>query len=249
MWYNYFGRGDYMAYGIIYKIENTQNNKVYIGVTVNKRGFNGRYSAKGKGIERVYNFYTYQLKNKQFCNVHLLNSIKKYGFENFKIHECIDTAETKEELQRKEKEWIALYQSNNLNNGYNRTAGGDSFLSGKDHPKYNSMECICENCGKVFSRIPSHVNIHIRSYCSKKCASVGQSVNYSGENNWFYKQKQINCNYCKKILMRPPSYIHDLNFCDMKCQGKYYSKSLKGENNPNYGNKGKISGSKNGRRS
>lgn len=201
-----------MAYGIIYKIENTQNNKVYIGVTVNKRGFDGRYSAEGTGIERVYNFYTYQLKNKQFCNVHLLNSIKKHGFENFKIHECIDTAETKEELQKKEKEWIAFYQSNNLNKGYNRTAGGDSFLSGKDHPAYNSIECTCNNCGKSFLRIPSHVQKHKRNYCSKECAVIGQSINYSGENNPTYDRESVECDYCKKILMRPKSLIHDMNF-------------------------------------
>ena len=41
---------------IVYKITNKVNNKVYIGITSRKNGFKGRYSSKGKGIERVYNF-------------------------------------------------------------------------------------------------------------------------------------------------------------------------------------------------
>lgn len=43
-------------YGIIYKIENTVNHHVYIGQTIDKEGFNGRYRLHGKGIERVYNY-------------------------------------------------------------------------------------------------------------------------------------------------------------------------------------------------
>ena len=36
------------VFGIIYKIVNTKNGKVYIGQTSNKYGFNGRYYSKGK---------------------------------------------------------------------------------------------------------------------------------------------------------------------------------------------------------
>ena len=53
------------VYGIIYVIRNKVNNKLYIGQTTNKKGFNGRYHFKGEGIEKVYNFNKYSKdKNK-----------------------------------------------------------------------------------------------------------------------------------------------------------------------------------------
>ena len=48
------------VYGVIYKITNKVNNKVYIGQTT--RCFNKRYDSKGVGVERVYNYHT---KNKK----------------------------------------------------------------------------------------------------------------------------------------------------------------------------------------
>ena len=44
-------------YGIIYKIENIVTNSVYIGQTINRLGFKGRYRFKGVGIERVYKYH------------------------------------------------------------------------------------------------------------------------------------------------------------------------------------------------
>ena len=45
------------VYGVIYKIKNLINKKVYIGQTTQKGGFNSRYKYNGEGIERVYNHY------------------------------------------------------------------------------------------------------------------------------------------------------------------------------------------------
>ena len=112
-------------YGIIYKITNTINNKVYIGQTANKRGFNGRYDYRGVGIERVYQ---YSLKKSQGnhmnYNLHLLRAIEKYGFDAFTVDEVFDVANTKEELNAKERYYIAQFDS--YANGYNRSLGGES---------------------------------------------------------------------------------------------------------------------------
>ena len=74
-------------YGIIYKIRNKINNKVYIGQTCQKGGFNKRYPHKGKDIERVYklHLYNYNKKNKKCCNIQLLKDIERYGFDNFEV--------------------------------------------------------------------------------------------------------------------------------------------------------------------
>ena len=70
------------VYGVIYKITNVVNGKVYIGQTT--RDFNNRYCAKGKGIERVYNYHK-RLKKVDIkgFNRHLCDSISKYVFNIF----------------------------------------------------------------------------------------------------------------------------------------------------------------------
>lgn len=109
-------------YGVIYKITNLKNNKVYIGQTTTT--FNRRYDQGGVGIERVYNFHNYR-KIKGFSyNERLLNSIIKYGFDNFEIKEIIDIAFSQKELDLKEKYYIKHYKSNDKRFGFNIMEGG-----------------------------------------------------------------------------------------------------------------------------
>lgn len=116
-------------YGIIYKITNKINGKVYIGQTIRKYGFKQRYS--------------YDLA-KNTKNLHLKSSIEKYGIENFDIDEEFDIAYSKEELDSKEKYWISYYKSNNTNFGYNLQDGGSNGKPtqevrkqmSKNNPKY-----------------------------------------------------------------------------------------------------------------
>lgn len=236
--------GSIEVYGIIYKITNKISKKVYIGITTRPRGFLDRYSAKGEGIERVYNYYTYQKKNNQFYNKHLVNSIEKYGFENFSVCEIFDIAFSKNELKIKEECWITIYKSNNLNYGYNRTVGGDYFLSGKDNPKFNRVLYNCDNCGKAMKLIPSVAKENHNHYCSDECRrKEGYSKFNSGKNNQGYKKKVIFCSCCGKKMEKPPSLIdkYKYNYCSNKCRINGYRETMLGENNPNFGNKGKVS--------
>lgn len=130
------------VYGIIYKITNILNGKVYIGQTTKKRGFLDRYPNKGRGIERVYNFHKKNKNRNEGYNVHLLNSIEKYGFDAFTVDEVFDIAFTKEELNEKEILYIKRFDS--FNNGYNCTLGGEGSkgihaLSGKENPNSRSV--------------------------------------------------------------------------------------------------------------
>ena len=111
-------------YGIVYKIKNKINNKVYIGITSQKNGFIDRYNYKGKGIERVYKYHLYRKQNQQKYNNHLLASIEKYGEKSFEVEEEFDVATNKEELEEKEIFWIKYFNSDNPLFGYNNTTGG-----------------------------------------------------------------------------------------------------------------------------
>jgi group I intron endonuclease len=51
-------------------------------------------------------------------------AIRKYGWENIK-HEVIDTAESKEEAEVKERYYIELFMSDKPEHGYNILPGGD----------------------------------------------------------------------------------------------------------------------------
>lgn len=118
-------------YGIIYKIENKINKKVYIGQTTRKNGFDERYSFRGEGVERVYNFHKAQKDYGAIYNKHLLSSIEKYGFESFDIIKIFDTATSKEELDQKEINWINHYKSSDKKYGYNKLIGGKGYIEGK----------------------------------------------------------------------------------------------------------------------
>ena len=124
--------GNLEVYGIIYKIINKVNGKIYIGQT--KQGFNKRYNGKGDGVQRVYNYYKKCLSQNQYVNQYLFNSINKYGVESFKINKTLDIAFSKEELDIKEEIYVKIYDS--FKNGYNCTLGGDGVkgLEGSLNP-------------------------------------------------------------------------------------------------------------------
>jgi len=111
--------------GIIYKITNTINQKVYIGQTV--RSFTERKSE-----------HLLEARKESRFKIH--RAIRKYG-ENKFLWEIIfeDKDITTKELDEKEKYFIKLYKSNIDEFGYNMTEGGDSLGSkfGEENPFFN----------------------------------------------------------------------------------------------------------------
>ena len=91
-------------YGVIYKIVNIVNGKVYIGQTTN-------YST------RMQSHFKLLKKGKHFNN-HLQYSYNLYGEDNFKT-EIIDIANNQKELNEKEVYYIASYDET-----YNIATGG-----------------------------------------------------------------------------------------------------------------------------
>jgi group I intron endonuclease len=98
-------------YGIIYKIVNKLNGKIYIGQTVKSVDQRLREHTKG--------------------NSYLSNSLKKHDTQSFEIS-VIDSAENKKFLNEKEKHWIRLYNCK-VPNGYNLTDGGEGADFGENN--------------------------------------------------------------------------------------------------------------------
>jgi hypothetical protein len=129
--------GNLEVYGVIYKITNIVNKKVYIGQTV--IGFNERYANKGTGIERVYWHHKSRKNSNYAFNKHLLSSIENYKFKSFYVCKIFDIAFSKIELDIKEDTYIKLYKTLDKKYGYNhKEGGGNGKLS----------ESITDNMGK-----------------------------------------------------------------------------------------------------
>lgn len=79
----------------IYKITNKNNNKIYVGQTIQKNP-----------KMRWYNHLADARKGKKS---YLYDSMRKHGVENF-VWELIDKADSVEELNNKEQFWLDFYR-------------------------------------------------------------------------------------------------------------------------------------------
>jgi group I intron endonuclease len=95
-------------YGIIYRVTGP-TGKIYIGQTVQR-------------LERRKSFHAFRAKKGDKRQAFQI-AILEHGFSSFAWEE-IDQAENQEELNQKEKQWIAHYNSADPAYGYNGTAGG-----------------------------------------------------------------------------------------------------------------------------
>jgi group I intron endonuclease len=110
----------------IYKITNMVNRKVYIGQSTNIKR---RWKDHKKDA-----FW----ENNPEYEYPLYRAMRKYGIDSFSfevIEEC-----SKEELNEKEKLYIAQYDS--YKNGYNQTEGGDSGVHNLKLPQQEVLEII-----------------------------------------------------------------------------------------------------------
>lgn len=95
---------NYSTYGRIYCITNNINQKQYVGLTT--RDVTERFEEHCK------------------ADSYIGKAIRKYGEGNFSLS-ILDTAESREELTRKEIDWISRLGT--FGDGYNLTNGGDGM--------------------------------------------------------------------------------------------------------------------------
>lgn len=146
---------EHKIYGIIYKIRNKINNKIYIGQT--KHSFKERYKNNLR---------------KNTHNIELKNDIEKYGIDNFEIDEFFDIAYSKEELDKLEQLYIKSYNLLDSRYGYNKTLDFKSIPI--DYDNYikndNLIYDIKEN--KIFNSISE-----LSKYCNINSNIIGYSLN------------------------------------------------------------------------
>lgn len=107
----------------IYMHKNKTNGKIYVGLTsqdVEQRWHGG-------------NHYEH--------NAYFSSAIEKYGWDGFE-HIVLLTGLTHDEAIQKEREYIALYHSNEHDYGYNLTPGGESYQFSDEQRKKISESVI-----------------------------------------------------------------------------------------------------------
>lgn len=126
---HFFNRHHKGSEMIIYKITNRINGKVYIGQTIKSLAHRWRQHCMPS--------------EKCTC---LVRAIQKYGKENFTV-EQIDVASDPDELNEKEKYWIAEYDCM-APKGYNLKSGGNENIVYSDETRRRISEA---NTGKKAS--------------------------------------------------------------------------------------------------
>lgn len=101
-------------HGIIYKVSNTVNGKVYIGQTI-------------KTLEARKKQHVKESEKDNPKKLYFHNALHKYGIAAFNW-ELIDRAENASQLNDKEQDWITYYGSYGKY-GYNLTPGGNAKIS------------------------------------------------------------------------------------------------------------------------
>ena len=202
--------GESQPMGVIYKIANTINGKIYIGRTQQK-------------LDRRITQHKYDSKK---GSLGIGAAIRKYGWENFTV-EVIEKCLV-EKLNEREIFWIAELNSK-APNGYNLTDGGEGLVnpseearakmsanrpdvSGKNNPNYGK-KTPPEVCAKISaSNKGKHSERKGKKNSPETCAKISANhADVSGEKN---------PNYGKK---------HSPEVCAKMSAAK------KGKNNPIYG--------------
>ncbi|MDR2923426.1 MAG: hypothetical protein LBU85_08820 [Treponema sp.] len=112
-----------MAYGIIYKAAGP-DGRVYIGKTI-----------KTVAKRKCGHLYRAKLKDRRTA---FQRALLVEGAKNFQWEE-IDHAETAEELNEKEINWIAYYKADDPAYGYNAQSGGDGGIPNAETRKKLSL--------------------------------------------------------------------------------------------------------------
>ena len=153
-----------MSFGIIYKITNKINGKIYIGQTI---------TTLRKRISHYKRDVKLHLKHNN-SSMPIVKSISKYGFNQF-VFEKIDSASSRSELNEKETFYIKSLKCQDKSIGYNILPGGYSGqdISGSKNPMFGKTGKLNPFYGK---KHPPHVIAYLKWLSSGKNSPMfGQS--------------------------------------------------------------------------
>ena len=150
--------------GYIYKIQNTINNKVYIGQTITNP------------MKRWQDHYSCYKKNIQYP---LYQDMNQYGIEHFTF-QVIESNVPQEQLDEKEIQYIQQYHSYIKDTGYNLTLGGQTAKDNKlkIEQVYEIIDMIQNNV--EFNEIACIFDIHTSTVSDINCGDTWHfdDINY-----------------------------------------------------------------------
>lgn len=172
-------------YGIIYKVVNKINKKLYIGLTT-----------KSLEDRKIVHFNHSKYGSKLYFH----NAIRKYGKENYEWSE-IDSADTKEDLIYLEKYWIHFWNTNKQ--GYNLTLGGDGIF-GYKHTEENKENIGKAHLGNTYGSGNKGIPKSEKGKENMRKAKLGNT--YGSGNKGISKSEE-----CKANMRKPKSEEHKAN--------------------------------------
>jgi hypothetical protein len=150
---------------IIYKINNNINGKIYIGQTI-------------RTFQERFNGYKNEIKFAKKTRP-IIYALRKYGIENFTF-EVIDYADTKEELDDKERYYIKFYNSADRNFGYNIELGGNGPGKHSEETKSKIRESQLGELNHMFGKKGS-LNATSKSVIDLTTGKVYDSASQAAE--------------------------------------------------------------------
>ena len=190
----------------IYKIENLNNGKVYIGQSIN-----------------VYNRckgHRFALRHNNHSNTHLQRSWNKHGEKRFRFS-VLKTCSVNQ-LDMEESKFIGMYRSYDSNFGYNLTTGGGT----KGYKFSKEVKCQMSLAAQRVARSPE--GRKLRSERAKAMHAAGR-ITYHKK----LPPKPKICTACKELFIPPltvnggPSHTKWCNNCRPPHYGGYYKTAVK----------------------
>lgn len=181
--------------GYIYKTTNKINQKVYIGKHQSSE-YDEKYFGSGKILRRA---------------------IEKYGLENFS-NEIIDTADTDDELNKKEKYYIRHYKELYGEDCYNLASGGD----GGDVFKYQSLEHKQQFAEKMTAINKQRCNTEdfknkISMAASKRYQDINERILLSKRISKAWSNEELRQKQSETLKKYYSEHEHDCSFNFIPC--------------------------------